>query len=224
MIIAIDGPAGSGKSTIARLAAKKLGFLYVDTGAMYRALTLKALQGGMDLKNRAGLIRLAKNISIRLNPRGRGRIKVMLDGKDVSSQIRTPRITNNVSYVAIVPAVRKEMVKLQRSIGCGAKKGAVLEGRDIGTVVFPNAGKKFYLDASITERARRRHKELLADGIRVDLKQLEKDIKTRDRKDKTRKVGALKKAKDAIYIDTTALTIQQVMQKVLSGASEVCSI
>jgi cytidylate kinase len=148
-----------------------------------------------------------------------GRIKVFLDGKDVSDRIRTPEVTNNISHIADVPGVRAEMVKLQRSIGHGAPKGAVLEGRDIGTVVFPDAEKKFYLDASIQERARRRHKELAESGIKADSRQIEQDISTRDLKDKTRKVGTLKKAADAVLIDTTKLTIDEVVQKVLS---EIC--
>lgn len=216
MIIAIDGPAGSGKSTIAKLAAKKLRFLYIDTGAMYRSLTLKAMQEGLDLNDEKALINLAKNIKIELSSKTKGRMQVSLNGQDVSDKIRTPEVTNNISYIANVPGVRAEMVKLQRLTGYSSKKGAVLEGRDIGTVVFPNAERKFYLDATVKERARRRYKELFEDGIKISLKQLEKDIKTRDKKDKTRKVGALKKAKNAILIDTTDLTIQQVVDKVLS--------
>jgi len=215
MIIAIDGPAGSGKSTVAKLVAKELNFLYIDTGAMYRALTLKAMQQGVDLKNQDALIAMTKDTSIKLDTQADGKIKVFLDNKDVSSQIRMPEVTGNISYIADVPGVREQMVMLQRSIGYNAELGAVLEGRDIGTVVFPDAERKFYLDASPKERAMRRHKELLASGIKIDLKQLEEDIRVRDEKDKTRKVGTLKKAANAILIDTTNLTIKEVTDKVL---------
>jgi len=201
MIIAIDGPAGSGKSTVAKFIAKKLGLLYINTGAMYRSLTLKAMQKKLDLNDEKALINLAGNTKIKLNPKG--------------ARIRTPEVTNNISYIANVPGVRLEMVKAQRAFGYGSKRGAILEGRDIGTVVFPDAGRKFYLDASVAERAQRRFKELKEKGMEINLKQIEKDIKIRDRKDKTRPVGALKKAKDAILVDTTKLTIQQVVDKVL---------
>ena len=209
MIIAIDGPAGSGKSTIAKLVSKRLGFLYIDTGAMYRSLTLKAMQKKLDLNDEATLITMAKNTKIELNP-------ISLDGKDVSDKIRTLEVTNNISYIANIPGVRAEMVKLQRAVGRGSQKGAVLEGRDIGTVVFPDAEKKFYLDASVEERARRRFKELSQDGIKVDLARLQRDIEIRDAKDKARPVGALKKAQDSILVDTTNLTIEEVVKKVLS--------
>lgn len=216
MIIAIDGTAGSGKSTIAKLVAKRLKLAYIDTGAMYRALTLKAMQAGLDLRNEAALVDLVKHTSIELKEDREGKQSVFLDGKDVTGQIRTPEVTSNISYIADVPAVRAEMVKLQRSIGHAAGKGAVLEGRDIGTVVFPDAYKKFYLDASIEERARRRHKELFESGVKADLARIEKDIRIRDEKDKTRKVGTLKKAAGAIFIDTTDLTIPKVLEKVLA--------
>ncbi len=217
MIIAIDGPAGSGKSTIAKLVAVKLDFLYIDTGAMYRALTLKAMQTGLDLKDEAVLVNLAKTTSIKLQTQPDGKTRVLLDNLDVTKQIRTPEVTNNISYIADVPGVREQMVKLQRAVGHSAKKGAVLEGRDIGTVVFPDAEKKFYLDASVEERAHRRHKELLESGIERELNQIKEDIIVRDDKDKKRKVGTLKKAQDAVFVDTTNLTIQEVTEKVLSG-------
>jgi len=202
MIIAIDGPAGSGKSTVAKLVARRLGFLYIDTGAMYRSLTLKAMQDKLNLNDEKVLIDMAKNTKIELNPK--------------AAAIRMPEVTNNISYIANVPGVRSEMVKWQRAFGYKSKKGAVLEGRDIGTVVFPDAERKFYLDASVTERARRRFKELKEKGMKINLGQIEEDIRIRDKKDKTRPVGALKKAKDAVLIDTTELTIEQAVEKVLS--------
>jgi len=212
-VIAIDGPAGSGKSTVSKLIAKRLGLLYIDTGAMYRALTLKAMRSGLDLDNESSLTGLAGSTNIDLKEAG-GRLNVFLDGEDVSGSIRTPELTNNVKYIARVPGVRKEMVGLQRAIG--ERSGAVLEGRDIGTVVFPDADYKFYLDAGIAERARRRHKELVESGQNVGLKSIEKDVAARDESDMKRSVGALKVADDAIVIDTTDLSIDEVVEKILS--------
>jgi len=212
-VIAIDGPAGSGKSTISKLIAKKLGLLYIDTGAMYRALTLKAMRSGLDLNNESSLMRLAGSTNIDLKE-AEGSLNVFLDGEDVSVPIRTPELTNNVKYIARVPGVRKAMVGLQRAIG--ERNGAVLEGRDIGTVVFPDADYKFYLDASIVERARRRHKELVQSGQKVELESIKRDVAARDESDMKRPVGALKAADDAIVIDTTDLSIDEVVDKILS--------
>jgi len=213
LIVAIDGPAGSGKSTVSKKIAVKLGLLYIDTGAMYRAITLKAMRGSIGLKDEAVLTRLAQSTKIDLKNDG-GRLKVMLDGQDVSGLIRTPELTNNVKYVAKIPGVRREMVKLQRLIG--EKCGAVLEGRDIGTVVFPDAKYKFYLDADVNERSRRRHKELREAGEKVSLEEIKKDVLERDESDMKRSVGALKKASDAIFIDTTKLSIDGVVEQLLS--------
>lgn len=212
-VIAIDGPAGSGKSTVSKLIAKELGLLYIDTGAMYRALTLKAMRSGLDLNNESSLIRLAGSTNIDLEEAD-GRLNVFLDGENVSGSIRTPELTNNVKYIARVPGVRKEMVRLQRAIG--ERGGAVLEGRDIGTVVFPDADYKFYLDADVAERARRRHKELVESGRNVDLEAIKKDVVVRDESDMNRPVGALKVADDAIVVDTTDLSIDEVVDKILS--------
>lgn len=212
-VIAIDGPAGSGKSTVSKLIAKRLGLLYIDTGAMYRALTLKAMKSGLDLNDESSLTKLASSTSIDLKETDGG-LNVFLDGEDVSGSIRTPELTNNVKYIARVPGVRKEMVKLQR--GIGERSGAVLEGRDIGTVVFPDADYKFYLDASIAERARRRHKELAESGQRVELESIKRDVAARDESDMKRSVGALKVADDAVVIDTTDLSIDEVVEKMLS--------
>lgn len=214
LIIAIDGPAGSGKSTVSKLVAKKLGCTYIDTGAMYRALTLKALNTATNLKDQKALVRLSAQSKIDLKNYDDGGIKVFLDGREVSREIRTLPVTNNISYLARTPGVRANMVKLQRKLG---KNGwAVLEGRDIGTVVFPKADCKFYLDASIKERARRRYRELKEAGEKVSLKNLEQEIKIRDTHDKTRKVAPLKIAEDAICIDTTNLTINKVVNMILN--------
>ena len=212
LIIAIDGPAGSGKSTISRLVAKKLDLLYIDTGAMYRALTLKAMRNHANLEDSNALTALAKTTKIGLLDKGS--LHVLLDGEDVSGLIRTPEVTANVRYIARTPGVRQEMVKLQRSLG--EKSGGVLEGRDIGTVVFPNADYKFYLDASPEERAKRRCKELIESGQTASVEDVKKDILTRDASDMKRSVGALKKCDDAIFVDTTGLSIDGVIDKVLS--------
>lgn len=215
LVIAIDGPAGSGKSTVSKLVARKLGLLYLDTGAMYRALTLKAMRGSLDLKDEAALVKMANDTKIKLEADpDSDKVKVILDGQDVTRQIRTPELTENIKYIARVPGVRECMVKIQRSIG--EKNGAVLEGRDTTTVVFPDAAYKFYLDADLNERAKRRLKELEAFGIKVTLKEVQEDARKRDTSDQTRSVGALKRAEDAIYIDTTALSIDEVVESILA--------
>jgi cytidylate kinase len=218
LVIAIDGPAGSGKSSVSKLIAKRLGLLYIDTGAMYRALTLKAMRLGSDLEDEKGLTALAHSAGINLSE-GPAGLKVLLDGEDVTAFIRTPELTGNVRYIARVPGVRREMVRLQRAIG--EKSGAVLEGRDIGTVVFPDADFKFYLDASLEERTRRRHKELIESGRDVRLEDTKKDVSVRDESDIKRDVGALKKADDAIFIDTTDLSIEGVVEKILGYVKPV---
>ena len=211
-IVAIDGPAGSGKSTVSKLIAKSLGLLYIDTGAMYRALTLKAMRQKINLEDAESLSRLAKSTKVDLQEIG-GRLNVFLDGEDVSGFIRTPELTNNVKFIARVPDVRHEMVAQQRLIGC--RSSAVLEGRDIGTVVFPDAKYKFYLDADVEERSKRRHKELVEARQTVELGDIKKDVLKRDESDMKRDVGALKKAPDAILIDTTDLSIEGVVEKLL---------
>jgi len=213
LVIAIDGPAGSGKSTVSKIVAKRLGLLYIDTGAMYRALTLKAMRLGLDLEDENALVSLAKSTRIGLEEKDK--LHVLLDGEDVSFAIRTPDVTAKVKYIARVPGVRHEMVALQRSIGEN-QGGAILEGRDIGTVVFPNASYKFYLDASPEERAKRRCKELIESGQKVSVDCVREDILVRDDSDMKRSVGALKKCDDAILIDTTGLSIDGVIEKMLS--------
>ena len=215
MIVAIDGPAGSGKSTVSKMVAKRLGLLYVDTGAMYRALTLKAVLTALDMKNENALIEMAQGAKVELVPGKEGKLTVLLDGRDVSKEIRTPQLTKNIKFVAGVAGVRKEMVKMQRCIAKNGN-GAVLEGRDIGTVVFPDADKKFYLDADFKERAKRRYKELIEGGQKVDLKDIEQDVKLRDKSDMERAVAPLKKAQDAIVIDTTKLSIEETVEKILT--------
>jgi len=213
MIIAIDGPAGAGKSTVARIIAKELGFLYIDTGAMYRALTLKALERKINAKDIPALIEMARSTNIDLTNNQDSSLKILLDGRDVSSPIRQPRITRLVSDIAKIKGVREIMLGLQRKFG--KLRDSVLDGRDIGTVVFPDADKKFYIDAEFSVRVRRRYKELKELNQDVTLKDIEKDLRNRDNIDSTREFAPLKKADDAIYIDTTNMAIEEVVQTIL---------
>jgi len=212
-VIALDGPAGAGKSTVARRVAQALGLLFLDTGAMYRALTWKALEQGLDLTDEDALTRLAEQSQIELvaDPAGD---RTRIDGQDVTTEIRTPRVTSRVSEVAKVPGVRQVLVRLQQELGRDG--GVVAEGRDIGTVVFPKADVKVFLVASPAERARRRAKDLEAAGHPVDLQALEADIARRDEIDSTRAVAPLKPAEDAVLIDSDRLTIDEVVAAILA--------
>ena len=209
MVIAIDGPAGSGKTTIAKLLAKKLDLAYLDTGATYRALTLSALEENLDLADEQSLVSLAKNLDLRIKDGN-----IYLNKRNVSEEIRTPRIDKNISLIVSHPKVREVMVKLQREMSQG--KNCVVEGRDITTVVFPNAEYKFYLDADFSIRAKRRFNELSDKEINIDFGELKKDLEKRDDADKNRKIGPLRLSDDAIYVDTTALTIDEVVEKLKS--------
>ena len=218
MIITIDGPAGAGKSTIAKAVARKLGISYLDTGAMYRALTLKAIREAIVLDDAAQLVSLARRTKIQLKD-GPGGARVLLDGEDVSEAIRAAEVTNKTFYIAREPKVRTIMVEWQRLIGREAD--IVVEGRDIGTVVFPQAVCKFYLDADFGERAQRRIKELKEKGQDVDEAQLTGQLKERDERDFTRAVGPLKKADDAISIDSTKLSVDQVVDTILEHVRRI---
>jgi len=211
MIIAVDGPSGAGKSTVARILAKRLGFLYVDTGAMYRALTLKALENKIPVSDEKRINDLASGVRIDLRNNSDGSLSVILDGRDVSPDIRQARITRFVSDVAKIKEVREIMVKMQRELG--QKKDCVLDGRDIGTVVFPDAQKKFFIDATLQVRVQRRFKELRGLGQDITLNDVEMDLSNRDKIDSTRQVSPLRQAQDAIYIDTSDLSIEQVVDK-----------
>ncbi|MCK5595403.1 (d)CMP kinase [bacterium] len=211
--IAIDGPAGSGKSSVSKIVAKRLGLLYIDTGAMYRALTLKAMKKGINLEEETALVELANNTKIELIHQKEGTV-VLLDGQDVTDGIRETNVTNNVFYLARTEEVRECMKKLQRKI---AEKGdVVMEGRDITTVILPDADYKFYLDASFEERVKRRRKELEQNGKQVAGSGLSKDIKIRDEKDFTRKIAPLRKAKYAIVIDSTGMSLEEEAATVIS--------
>lgn len=215
-VIAIDGPAGSGKSTVAKEVAKRLGYLYIDTGAMYRALTLKAIEKGLDFKDKKALIALSQDIRIELRESGNS-LKVYSDSRDVSDRIRTMEVTKKVKLLAPLKGVRENMVKLQRKLG-RSSSGVVLEGRDIGTVVFPEAAHKFYLDADYDTRVERRFKELKEKGFSVSPEEVKEDVKARDTSDMTREIAPLKKADDAVIIDTTRLTVEQATEKILEIA------
>lgn len=213
VVVTIDGPAGAGKSTVAKALAGRLGFAYLDTGAMYRALTLKALREGVNLEDEPALAALAQRTTLDILGQSGG-VKVVLDGEDVSAAIRTLEVTNKTFYIARAPAVRAIMVQWQRDLG--TRRSVVVEGRDVGTVVFPSARYKFYLDADAAERARRRVAELQEKGQAVDAVQIHKDLQERDTKDLTRAVGPLKQAADAVKIDSTGLSVEGVVEKILS--------
>ncbi len=224
--IAIDGPAGSGKSTIAKDVAIKFGYIYIDTGAMYRAITLKALRNHIPLTDGVQLTTLAENtfIGLKYEKADCGSLlRVFMDGEDVTEEIRSLEVTNNVSVVAAVSGVRQAMVNLQRNMA--KQGGVVMDGRDIGTVVLPKAELKIYLTASVTERSHRRWLELNDKGIHVDREELEEQIRQRDLYDSNREISPLCQAKQAILLDTTNLTIEQVVEKVkelavINGAKE----
>jgi len=212
IVIAIDGPAGAGKSTIAKAVAKKLGFLYIDTGALYRALTVKVQRNNVKLQDTPAIISLARQTDIQLHY-NHDTLIVLLNNEDVSEAIRLPVVTEAVSDIAKIKEVREVMNTLQQKLA--QNNNSVLEGRDIGTVVFPNARYKFFLDASLNERTQRRFKEFKQKDIAVNTTDVYNDLSNRDHIDSTRDVAPLKKADDAIYIDTTNLSIQQVTEEVL---------
>jgi len=212
MIIAIDGPAATGKSTTAKSVAKHLGFMYLDTGAMYRCVTLAALNQKIDINQSREMDQLLSDIDIRMIME-KGKNKIFLNEKEVSSEIRRPEVTRNVSAVSALKSVRKAMVQIQRNIA--SEVDCVMEGRDIGTVVFPNAEFKFFLTADSFVRAQRRRKDLIALGEEKSIEELEAEIKLRDQYDSNRSISPLKKAKDAVEIDTTHLSINEQVSKII---------
>lgn len=213
LTIAIDGPAGAGKSTVAKLVARRLGYLYIDTGAMYRALAYKALQEGVSPSDQERLDAMAVTSQVELLRQPQG-VRVLLDGQDVTREIRTPEVSRIVSKVSSSPGLRRRMVELQRQMG--GQGGIVMDGRDIGSVVLPTADRKFFVTASLAERARRRAGQLSAQGHAVDLAALEEEIHQRDLQDENKGESSLRRVPDAIFVDTTGSTVDEVVEIILS--------
>ena len=208
-VIAIDGPAGSGKGTIANILAKKYGYTYIDTGATYRCVALSVLRNNIDITDEEGIIKLVKTLNIDFDESG----KTYLNNEDVSNLIRTKEVSSIVSPISSIVKVREILVDLQRKMA--NNKDVVMEGRDITTVVFPNADYKFYLDASVDERANRRYIQNQKSGINMSFDEILENIKKRDYNDMNKPVGALKRTEEQIYIDATNLTIDEVVDKIM---------
>jgi CMP/dCMP kinase len=215
--IAIDGPAGAGKSTVAQRVAKELGILYIDTGAMYRALTYMALVHKCSVENERQLYSLLEGMNLKLDLVN-GYQHIYINDEDVTDVIRSNEVSSHVSAVAMHPSVRRTMVELQRQMA--RNQNVVMDGRDIGTHVLPEAELKIFLTASIEERAHRRYSELVQRGVRTDLKQLMHEIAERDRKDSEREAAPLRKAEDAVLLDTTGLDIDQVVRRIVEMYKE----
>jgi cytidylate kinase len=211
LIITIDGPASSGKSTAARLLAERLGACFLDTGAMYRAVTLAAMQAGVDMSEEDKLLEVLRRSKFEFSSRG-GKMTAAIDGVDVTEEIRHTDVTANARYIASSAKLREKLVEMQRKFSASEEK-IVTEGRDQGTVAFADADVKFFLVADASERARRRQAELKAKGIDEGLEEIQRAIEERDRSDEDREVGPLKRASDAIVIDTTNLSIEEVVEK-----------
>lgn len=211
--IAIDGPAGSGKSTISKIIAKRLDINYLDTGAMYRMCTLKALNEAVDLNNQSAVIESIKDIDIKIKKN-----KFYLDGRDVSNEIRLERVSKNVSKVAAIKYVREKMVMIQQEIA--SKTDVIMDGRDIGTHVLPNSNNKFYLNATVEERAKRRYNELKEKGESVNFEEIKDSILKRDAYDMSRDHAPLMKADDALEVDTTSRTIEEVVTYIIERISD----
>jgi cytidylate kinase len=218
LVIAIDGPSGAGKSTMARLLAERLGYIYIDTGAMYRSIGWKAKREGIDPADEQRLAELCARTAVTIKKDNKDP-RVFVDGIDVSGEIRTPEMGMMASAVSKSPAVRARLLTLQRELGING--GVVMDGRDIGTVVFPEADMKFYLDASAEERGRRRYIELKAKGMDVDRAQITREIEERDRQDSGREIAPLRRADDALLIDSSAMSIDEVLNRMVSEIAKV---
>ena len=214
---AIDGPAGAGKSTVARLVAEKLGYIYTDTGAMYRAVTLQALLDKINMEDDKALTKTAESINLAFEADAAGTTRIFMHGRDVTEELRTPLVSSHVSLVSRVPGVREKMVGLQREIAI--RGGVVMEGRDIGTHVLPQAPIKLYLTATVEKRARRRYEELKQRGYNIQFADVRKEIKLRDEIDSQRAVAPLKPASDAIIIDCSDMGVNQVVDLILARVS-----
>ena len=223
-VVAIDGPAGAGKSITARLVAERLGFVYVDTGALYRALTLQVLRRKIPLDDTAGIEKLALESRFDLR-NDNGRQEVVLDGDDVTEEIRLPEVTNSIGPISALPRVREVLVQRQREIARhSSAPGVVMEGRDIGTVVFPDADVKIFMLASIDVRTQRRHAELAARGVVSHVEQLREEMLRRDAQDMNRAAGALRRAEDAVDLDTTGLSIDEQVNFIINVVQQrTCS-
>lgn len=216
-IVGIDGPAGSGKGTVTKQVANKLGLINIDTGATYRCVALEVINNKIDLDDKEKIIEIAKRIKIDINAKPEGDV-IFLNGKDVSRDIRSKEVTKIVSPISSIKEVRYEMVNLQRKLAEG--KNVIMEGRDICTYVFPNADVKIYLDASLEERAKRRYKENQEKGINMTYEEVLENITKRDENDKAKEIGALKITEDSIVVDTTNLNIDEVVEKIISIIKE----
>lgn len=217
LVIAIDGPAGAGKSTVAQIVARKMGYVYIDTGAMYRAVTWLALRQNLTVKDAAAIGDLAAGAVIELTY-GAGKLVVLANGEDVTGPIRTPEVTGWVAEISQILPVREAMLVLQRNMA--ARGGVVMDGRDIASRVLPDADVKVFLTASIEERARRRWKEMLDKGYTVDLEELKREIADRDRKDYEREYAPLIQTEDAVLVDTTAMSIEAAVDEILKICEE----
>lgn len=216
LVIAIDGPSGAGKSTVARLLALRLGYLYIDTGAMYRAIGWKAKREGIDPADEQRVSDLCRRTEVSIK-KDNDDPRFYVDGFDVSGEIRTPEMGMMASAVSKSPSVRARLLTLQRELGRNG--GVVMDGRDIGTIVFPDADLKFFLDASAEERGKRRYLELKAKGMNVDLVRITREIQDRDEQDSGRTLAPLKKADDALLIDSSVMSIEDVLDRMLSVIS-----
>jgi cytidylate kinase len=212
LVIAIDGPAGAGKSSVAKRVAQALGYRYLDTGALYRALAWKAIQRGLRPQDTRYIIEMTRETRVELQQHD-GEQRVLVDGEDVTDAIRAPEVGNLASPISAIPEVRENLLDWQREFG--RQGGTVAEGRDTGTVVFPDAEVKIFLTASLNERARRRHKELLERGINIPFEQVKLDMEARDQRDSTRHVAPLRPAPDAVVIDTEHMSLDEVVEEVL---------
>lgn len=209
IVIAIDGPAGAGKSTVAKQVSRILNINYIDTGAMYRAITYKCIKNGLDLEDEKSVVDLCKNTDLKFENNS-----IFIDGQCVDDDIRTLQVSSKVSYVARIPGVRFHLVELQREMG--KDDNVVLDGRDVGTQIFPNTKYKYYLNAAVETRAKRRYDELILKGVKASFEGIVEDVRNRDKIDSTREVSPLKKASDAIEIDSTNMTIEEVVDFIVN--------